>query len=183
MTNFLKQLDIALQDPLAQTIKTSIRHYEQEKAKTLIENIQPQAGIYYWIPINQNQWKLYAFWEEFYGTKAIHAIIWHEYLAQEVAELYNLKDKTKEIAQYPYGLPRGRIFKTKDGKITLWHGGDQPPDWLEQAMKEFNLTKENLEIIQHQHEKPNQIHQEKLKQLGIPITPTQTDTSPHQTPS
>jgi hypothetical protein len=66
MTNFLKQLNTALQDPLAQTIKTSIRHYEQEKAKTLIESTQPQAGIYYWIPINKNQWKLYAFWEEFW---------------------------------------------------------------------------------------------------------------------
>ncbi len=170
MTNFLKQLNTALQDPLARTIKTSIRLYEQEKSKTLIEDTQPQAGIYYWIPLNQEQWSLYPFWEEFYGEKTIHHIIWNEFLAEELSELYNLREKLDQIKQCPYGLPRGRIFKTEDQKMILWHGGDSPTkNWLEQVQREFNLSPENLQIFEHNHEKPNQTHHDKLKQLGIPI--------------
>jgi len=170
MTEFLKRLDELFNAPYTKDIKTSIRWYEQESAKEKLlaeQHKQPQAGIYYWVPYSNGQWKIYSFWEEFYGPKTIHAVIWKEHLARELAELYNKLPYIQQIQEYPYGLSRGRIFK-KDNHCQLWHGGDSPvPDWKEIIFNEFNLSSENTEIIEHPHEKPKQSHIEALRKIGV----------------
>ena len=170
-TNFLKRLDEALKMPHMLDIKTSVRLYEQEGAKERLiseQGLKPQEGIYYWFPL-KNEWIIKAFWYEFYGNKVVHAIIWQEDVAEELAEYWNLENKLNEIKSCPYGLPRGRIF-SKENKMFLWHGNDNPrPDWKEKVFKEFQLSTENTEIIEHPHEKPKQSHIQALKALGIPI--------------
>jgi hypothetical protein len=171
MTDFLRCLDKALKGlGNSPGLETSIRLYEQEGAKErlLQESKKPQEGIYYWFPYEDNTWKLYSFWSEFYGSKTIHAVIWDIFLARELAEHWGKLSVLQDIKKYPYGLPRGRIVQS-DGKLVVWHGGDSPVEnWTDRVFDEFNLPRDT-EVIEHSHEKPKQSHVDGLKALGIPI--------------
>ena len=162
----MERLDEILKDPSLMSIKTSVRLYEQEKSRVLVENQKPQTGIYYWIPIGDGKWSIRAFWHEFYGEKSVHAVMWQKFLADEVSDIFGIKS---DLKPFPYGLPRGRILQN-DGRMILWHGGDSPvSDWKAQVFREFNLSIENCEIVDHSHECSNLTHVEALRKVGLPI--------------
>lgn len=160
---FTEKLDSALREPMMESIPLSVRLYEEAGAKeTLKESYKPQAGIYYWVPLPDEQWELLSFWNEFYGN-IVHAIVWKNYVANELANLY--KVSSEKLMPYPYGLPRGRIF-VENNKIQLWHGDDTPiPNGINRILQDFNLNKENTEIIHHKHEDAKESHKEEIMKI------------------
>ena len=166
MTKFLEKLEKQLKDPLLKEIGSSVRLYEQDKAKVLVENREPQPGIYYWIPLGNSKWRLYSFWKKFYGNEIVHAVIWDKFLAREVAEIHNKLNNLKEIENCPFGLPRGRVFVRPGEKLVLWHGSDSPlSDWKERIFAEFNLSDANTDVLFHPHEQSNPVQTQTLTNL------------------
>jgi len=124
----------------------AIRHLLTKKA--LLESAgRPQTGIFFWVMNRDLRWFVEPFWYSHYGEAIDHAFIWRRYLAREISERFNKKDKLDDIENCEYALPRGRVVLSKNFKqpgvtdafkFVLIHGNDSPGD-LSNVAAQFNV--------------------------------------------
>lgn len=169
MTDFHIKLNEALSEYSNNPgMHTSIRIGSDRMARELLmEDREPQSGIYWWAPKygmdNKIEWIIISFWHSMYGDDIVHPVFWDKFIINELVATLGLP---RTIIQGLMGLynslPRGRIIKKESGICRVHHGDDIPTGGsVQQILNEFKLPIDTP-IIKDPHEVMSENNYQKL---------------------
>jgi len=143
---------------------------EQKMLAKKLASQRPAEGPYYWI-FRSPSWVLKAYPScDFGGKVEDHVKAWN---MEAFILARHYKVSMRDIEDYPYGMPRGRVADMRQNKgckhdFVVYHGDDSPvSDWKQRVISAFNLRGFNVEFRLDEHEVMDEADIRGLENAGI----------------